>query len=462
MTTLPPEPGDTHKLRSVAEGFGADAARYDRARPTYPGELIEAIIGASPGRDILDIGAGTGIVARLFQAKGCRVLGVEPDPRMAELARQQGLPTEVATFEDWDPAGRTFDAAVAGQAWHWVDPVAGAAKAAQALRPGGRLALFWNVFGLGPGMREAFGEVHKRVDTGLPFNPWAQPLLDSYLQGCERAAARIAEAGGFGEPEQWRFGWDRVYTREEWLDVVPTVGGMSRVPAGKLAALLDGLGEAIDAAGGSFTMNYTTVAVTAARASLPACLVCPEPGQDLVGVRVRREDRVKDVLDHAPADDHGETLEQPLPRGLEPGQAQRVREPEIGVAEQRERQAKAARCLGLVLRVLGGQPGDGRPGGRQVASVIPEAARFRGAAAGAGDHVPVGGQRVLAGPGRARVSVEDQPRHARSRGVNAEPLPRRRRQRERRDRRPGQVAGGAVVGRGGQVARDGVRVLGHT
>ena len=267
MTTLPPGPGDTHKLRTVAEGFGADAARYDRARPTYPGELIESIIGASPGRDILDVGAGTGIVARLFQARGCRVLGVEPDPRMAELARQQGLATEVATFEDWDPAGRTFDAAVAGQAWHWVDPVAGAAKAAEALRPGGRLALFWNVFGLGPEMREAFGDVHERVDTGLPFNPWARPLLDSYLQGCERAAAGMAEAGGFGEPEQWRFEWDRVYTREEWLDVVPTVGGMSRVPAGKLATLLDGLGEAIDAAGGSFTMNCTTVAVTAARAS---------------------------------------------------------------------------------------------------------------------------------------------------------------------------------------------------
>lgn len=458
MTTLPPEPGGTHKLRTVAEGFGADAARYDRARPTYPGELIEAIIGASPGRDILDVGAGTGIVARLFQAQGCRVLGVEPDPRMAELARRQGLETEVATFENWDPAGRTFDAAVAGQAWHWVDPVAGAAKAAGALRPGGRLALFWNVFGLGPEMREAFGEVHKRVDTGLPFNPWARPLLDSYLQGCERAAAGMAEAGGFGAPEQWRFEWDRLYTREEWLDGVPTAGGMSQVPADRLAALLDGLGEAIDAAGGSFTVNYTTVAVTAARASLPAC---PEPGQDLAGVRVRREDRVKDVLDRARPDDQGEALEQPLPRGLERGQAQRVREPEIGVAEQRERQAKAKSGLGLVPRVLGGHSGDGRPGGRQVAGVIPEAARFGGAAAGAGDHVPVGGQRVLAGPARARVGIQDQPRRARCRDVDAERLPRRRRQRERRDRRPGQVTGGAVVRRGGQVTRDGVRVMGH-
>jgi len=52
----------------------------------------------------------------------------------------------VAKFEDWDPVGRTFDAVIAAQAWHWVDPVAGAAKAAAVLRPGGRLAVFWNAF----------------------------------------------------------------------------------------------------------------------------------------------------------------------------------------------------------------------------------------------------------------------------------------------------------------------------
>jgi SAM-dependent methyltransferase len=102
---------------------------------------VDRIIAASPGRAnsgpyCLDVGCGTGISARLFQAAGCRVLGVDPDPRMAELARQGGTETEVAKFEDWDPADRTFDAVIAAQAWHWVDPVAGAAKAAAVLRPG--------------------------------------------------------------------------------------------------------------------------------------------------------------------------------------------------------------------------------------------------------------------------------------------------------------------------------------
>jgi hypothetical protein len=61
---------------------------------------------------------------------------------MAEFARHAGLEVEVAKFEDWDAAGRAFHAVVSGQTWHWVDPVAGAAKAAQALRAYGRLAAF--------------------------------------------------------------------------------------------------------------------------------------------------------------------------------------------------------------------------------------------------------------------------------------------------------------------------------
>ena len=52
----------------------------------------------------------------------------------------------MAAFEAWDPAGRAFDAVIAGHAWHWVDPVAGAAKAVPALRLGGQLAVFWNAF----------------------------------------------------------------------------------------------------------------------------------------------------------------------------------------------------------------------------------------------------------------------------------------------------------------------------
>ena len=219
---------EPHRHRQTAESFGADPDRYDRARPSYPVALVERIVAASPGPDVLDVGCGTGIAARQCQAAGCRVLGVDPDPRMADLARQSGLEVEVATFETWDPAGRVFDTVIAGQAWHWVDPAVGAVKAAQVLRPGGRLAVFWNAFQPPPGLGQAFARVYQQVMPGAP-NLWAGPVLDAYLTMCGTAADGIPQGGRIGDPEQWRFSWDRRYTRSEWLDQAPTFGGHTQL-----------------------------------------------------------------------------------------------------------------------------------------------------------------------------------------------------------------------------------------
>jgi len=249
----------------VAESFGADAERYDRTRPRYPDALVERL--AADGTDVLDVGCGTGIAARQLQAAGCRVLGVDPDARMAERARRCGLDVEVATIEAWDPAGRTFDTVVSAQAWHWVDPVAGAAKAARALRPGGRLAVFWNAFLLPPGLSDAITAVYRRALPGSPF--FERPLpsgAEAYSAMCARASGGMRETGAFGEPEEWRFDWERRYTRDEWLDVVPTFGPHSQIPPDKREEVLAGIGAAVDAVGGAFTMRYATMATVASRA----------------------------------------------------------------------------------------------------------------------------------------------------------------------------------------------------
>jgi SAM-dependent methyltransferase len=265
----PPSPvPELHRHRQVAESFGGDADRYDRTRPSYPDALVNRIIAASPGRDVLDVGCGTGIEARQFQAAGCAVLGVEPDARMAEFARRSGVEVEVATFEAWDPAGRNFDAVIAGTAWHWVDPVAGAAKAASVLRRGGLLAPFHHVFETPPQVTEALAIVYRRVVPDSPFNLAGQPArppVELYQPLFAKIADGIREAREFSEPEQWRFDWERAYSRDEWLDQLPTLGALTQLAPDKLAQVQEGVGAAIDAIGGSFTMRYTTVAVTAAR-----------------------------------------------------------------------------------------------------------------------------------------------------------------------------------------------------
>lgn len=275
MPTVPsgpsrPSGNDIHRHRRVAESFGTDPERYDRTRPPYPDGLIEAVVAAAPGPDLLDVGTGTGIAARQFRAAGCRVSGVEPDARMAEFARRDGTGVEVAAFETWEPAGRTFDAVVAGQAWHWVDPVAGAAKAARVLRPGGLLAVFWHVVEPPPEVADAFAEVYQRVLPDSPFDLRRRgSALAGYQAMFDRAADGVRAVDGFGDPEQWRFDWERTYTREAWLDQLPTQGTLTRVPGRERAAVLDGVGAAVDALGGSFTATYSTVAVTATRTTRP-------------------------------------------------------------------------------------------------------------------------------------------------------------------------------------------------
>src|ERR1700761_5391335 len=252
MPTLPGR--GSAEFRQVAESFGADAQRYDRARPSYPRAMVDRVLAASPGPRVLDVGCGTGIAGRLFQAAGAEVLGLDPDDRMAAQARAGGLEVEVARIEDWDPAGRTFDAVVAGQAWHWVDPVQGAATAARALRPGGRVAVFWNSFRPPPGLGEAMTDVLRRVVPDAPMTGLPGP--DGYTKLADRALTGMQEGNLFEQMNTWFFDWQRPYNRDEWLDTVPTFGGSNRLPAAVLSGLLTGNGAVIDAFGGRFTLGF--------------------------------------------------------------------------------------------------------------------------------------------------------------------------------------------------------------
>ncbi len=154
---------------------------------------------------------------------------------------------------------------VAGQAWHWIDPVVGARKAATVLRPKGRLAVFWNVFEAPTDLAQAFAAVNHRVLVGPLARTWDRSASDAYGALSARAAAGIGDVADLGGAEEWRQEWDRTYARDEWLEQVPTFGGHSLLSAADMDALLTGIGGAIDEHGGRFVMRYTTVTVTASR-----------------------------------------------------------------------------------------------------------------------------------------------------------------------------------------------------
>lgn len=207
----------SHLRRDRAEAFGAVAADYDRYRQSYPEQLIDDLAALRP-HDTLDVGCGTGKAAVLLAARGLHVLGVEPDPHMAAVARAHGIEVEVAAFEEWRDAGRTFDLITCGQAWHWVDPVAGAAKAARVLRPGGTLALFWNFDELDETSRPAVDAVYARMapEARSSLAPGSNsPQQRPYL-------ADLQVSGAFAPVTTRTYEWEQAEPVDEWVGRVGT------------------------------------------------------------------------------------------------------------------------------------------------------------------------------------------------------------------------------------------------
>jgi ubiquinone/menaquinone biosynthesis C-methylase UbiE len=141
--------------RSYGKVFDQVAAEYDRHRPAYPEQLIDLacqLAGLERGERALEIGCGTGQLTGSLLARGLRVTAIEPGAQLAGLAQQRlqrtgELELVNARFEDARLPHAQFRGIFCASAIHWVDPDVGWQRAADALVPGGALALI-QYFGL--------------------------------------------------------------------------------------------------------------------------------------------------------------------------------------------------------------------------------------------------------------------------------------------------------------------------
>jgi SAM-dependent methyltransferase len=247
-------------MQERAGSFGIDAEAYDRHRPSYPAVVVDVLL-AGDTHDVVDVGCGTGKLGRLLADRGAAVLGVEPDERMAEVARRHGLAVEVSPFETWATAGRSFDLVTSAQAWHWVDQAAGAAKAGEALVPGGRLAVVWNIGRHDEHAQAALDVVYaehmpQNVSTGSLGRAGGEKW---HLSG-------VDESGAFGEQQVWSTQWQQDHTTAEWLDHLGTMSDHRLLPDERRASLFAGIAEVIDGQlGGTLTLHYDTRVISAVR-----------------------------------------------------------------------------------------------------------------------------------------------------------------------------------------------------
>ncbi len=253
-------------------GFDAVADDYDAARPGYPEALYDdlaSVCGLGPRTRVLEVGCGSGQATEDLAERGASVVAVELGPSLAALARRR-LPrfdrVDVVTsaFEDWSPPPGRFDLAVSATAFHWLDADAALSKVADALRPGGWIALWWHVYG-DPDRPDPFHE------AALPlFERW-QPA-NHHTSGAHTAlalaerAADLDRSGRFGPVEVRRYPWEGVHTAAELRRLFATYSPTNALPERDRAAFLDEL-EALanDEFGGTVTRPYVTILYAAER-----------------------------------------------------------------------------------------------------------------------------------------------------------------------------------------------------
>ncbi|MER5539959.1 class I SAM-dependent methyltransferase [Streptomyces mirabilis] len=234
------------------------AQQYDHYRPSYPGVLINRLAALSPATT-LDVGCGTGKVATALANHGLTVLGLEPDERMAELARANGVTVEVAMFEAWDGMGRTFDLLTSGDAWHWIDPAEGRRKAADLLNPGGTIARFWNFHEAEPVFLTAFEAVYRDYAPDLT-------VAGGVPKSTRNVTDPFADDPAFTFCSSDTYSWELNLTADEWVGLVTTFSDHQQLAPEQLATLLDGLRAVIEQLGGTVRTRSGTFVQFAERA----------------------------------------------------------------------------------------------------------------------------------------------------------------------------------------------------
>lgn len=259
MTNMPDTQID---WQEESRRFDEVADRYDTFRPTYPEELIDALIsmtGLHGDSKILEIGSGTGKATLLLARHGCSIRCIEPGLNLVAVAAQalKNFPRvafETVTFEQWHERPDEFDLVVAAQAFHWIPKPIGYAKAARALKPRGHLALFWNMY---PDPADAlFLDLQKVYEEHAPE-------LATRSSSCEELIKQrevdIKDSGLFNNVRVARFPWSVKYDARQYIGLLGTYSDHLRLPEERRRRLFAGVTEVIMRHGGTIEKPYLSV-----------------------------------------------------------------------------------------------------------------------------------------------------------------------------------------------------------
>jgi SAM-dependent methyltransferase len=251
--------------------FDTVANLYDEVRPGYPDVIVDAVVDRSrlpAGGRILEIGCGTGQITRPLARRGYAMLALELGPALAALAAEHLRPYPLVrvlpvAFEEWSIERGAFDLVLSAQAFHWIDPALGLARAAEALTPQGSIALVW----------------HLDRSEHTSFYQATQPLYDRFLPSdaqrshvdpLEQRAMRYHDALDrsplFAGLNTMRHRWQRQYTGQQFLKLLRTFSNHQALPEPAKTQFFAGMEAELARFGNVVTRHYETLLLVAHKA----------------------------------------------------------------------------------------------------------------------------------------------------------------------------------------------------
>jgi SAM-dependent methyltransferase len=222
--------------------FGTIAAEYDRLRSGPPEAAVDWLLPADP-KVVIDLGAGTGLLARALARRVPRVIAAEPDERMAAVLRARDPAIEVTQGrgEAIPLPDASADGVFVSSAWHWMDPERTGPEIARVLRDNGRFGVIWT-------------SRDREVDWIRELNrlreaDWAARTEEPDDRGSPRRRHRevaLPPGSPFGPAEIAEFTFRRVMTVDDFVASLGTYSGVITASPEDQAVTLDRVRAALE------------------------------------------------------------------------------------------------------------------------------------------------------------------------------------------------------------------------
>jgi SAM-dependent methyltransferase len=246
--------------RLAARAFGAAAQDYERGRPGWPADAVAGLLERFGAGTVLDLAAGTGKLTEVLAELADDVVAVEPADGMRDVLRSRlpGVRVLAGTAEAIPVPDASVDAAFVAEAFHWFDLPRAVSELARVLRPGGGLAVMWNLSG----------------DEGVPwFDELVALVVERRLEGMgetrrdtvpwREALDREARFGPLVDDE---VAHEQRTDRDGIVAMIASFSSIGALPDGRRAAALAATRQVLERQGvDAVTLRYRTAITTARR-----------------------------------------------------------------------------------------------------------------------------------------------------------------------------------------------------